>query len=557
MTTGRKTLRLNRSERLVSTDFNRAQRFIHTDEAELLRALLDTTTHEDVVNSVYPDVLVSGGTAQEHTTAETPLRAEIIGGLLVRPQLASWNILVDAGVGLFIAPDGTLDESNLKYVRDPGVALFGALVFTPNVSASKRVDVVECQPVEVIEEVDNRDVELDPDTGAWSAQNVTKVSRLGLTFRVRAGTPGAGYPGNVSGWLPLMVGVHAANSASSNDVDCWDVRPLVADRVKLPDHRRLDVSGTQSSRLFTSYAGADAGKLVPLGCAYAVFQGSVAGGFFGTAQPIDLYDIDHKDPAGTFTTARLPWHLYMCFPFSLPRWVRYQAATANRVPNGPRGVPVLSTIPTDATALSSVPVTIPSGVFGAAIVVPASRSVSVTSGVCGATTANPILCTGGEVNHINGTTTLDSTMQIIPSTYGVAFGAEYGQWDIPDGTYWPANVMAVDFIFRFFWSAAPGAIATGIVTPSIRVAAPNLISTLDLVLYEDSRILSPTAGGSAFLLVKARIPIGNFTNFFPVGGALTRRIQCQADGSSILGAPAFNGTTNKMTMHITGWRLKE
>lgn len=555
MTTGRKVLRMNRSERGVSTDWNRLQRFIAADEAELLRGLLDTTTWEDQVSGAYPNVLVSGGIAEEHTTVEAPLRAEVIQGLLVRPQGGTFNLFVDPGVVLEIAPDGAPDESAYKYVRDPGVLVAGNFVLVANAAGSPRVDVIECRPVEVIEETDNRDVEVDQNTGEWDTPAVTKVSRLGLEFRARQGTPGSGYPGNASGWLPLAVAVHAAGSTSNDNVEFWDVRPLLADRRRLFDHRQTDVSGAAiETRFFTSYTGADAGKFVAQGCAYGAIGSRIAGGFFNTQQPTDLFAASTaRDPGSVFNVPKTPWYLYMCFPHGLPRWVRYQAAPLARLPNGPRGVPITSTVACNATALNSADVTIPSGVFGAATAVTPGNAVSVTAGRCQDTTQpNAVYASGGWVYHFGGSGV--STLYQTPTAYATASAT----WDLYDGVLWPANALELDVAFRLNWAAAATA-AGGMISPAVSISSPNDLANIDLVLWESSFAIPPQTNPYTLeAWVRCKIPLGNLTNFLPgTTNVLRRRIRLSVVGMvTPSGLPAFDGVSNTAKLFLHGWRLR-
>lgn len=369
MSSGKRVIVINPQERLVSADINRLQSFNARDDAELFRYMLDVTADDD---------LGAAGVVTEYSTTGTPLRAEVINGLLVRPQLASFDLAVDAGVLYAIAPDGDADSSVYKYVRDAGLPA-GSLAITANASGSTRFDVVECQldatPAVV---TDTRDV-FNTVNGTFSPTLLTKESAARLTYRVRAGTPGAGFPGAVAGWLPLMVAQVPTGVASNDGITFWDVRPLISDRRAQP----FALSGLNDTLVSLDGEIRRVGALdVRLrGVVRAYFGDRKAGGMFrpGTTQAdadyVNIADAANQDTA---TPIVEPFgnpqnvYLYLMFPFGLPRWARYtDASSGSRAPRSPRGILLASlTPPTHFTNAPSAGIGLPG--FG----------VTSTAGVC-------------------------------------------------------------------------------------------------------------------------------------------------------------------------------
>jgi hypothetical protein len=75
--------------------------------------------------------------------------------------------------------------------------------------------------------------------------------------------------------------------------------------------------------------------------------GMIRDGFLGgSALYLDPTDARNQAAGFAFGTTGALWHVYLVFPFELPRWVKYAdpgAVSPNqRVPFGPRGIPVVS-----------------------------------------------------------------------------------------------------------------------------------------------------------------------------------------------------------------------
>lgn len=88
-------LRINTQERAISGDHNRLQSFAAKGSAEVLRQLLLVRTEE-----------FNPGALSEPATLTSPLTAEILRGLMVRPAVGSLNLFVDAGILVMIDPTG-------------------------------------------------------------------------------------------------------------------------------------------------------------------------------------------------------------------------------------------------------------------------------------------------------------------------------------------------------------------------------------------------------------------------------------------------------------------
>lgn len=339
MSSGQKQLVINAQERIVSADHNRSYAILGANFAEPLRYLLDT----------YFTLESGNGVVAEPSTIETPLRAEIFAGLLVRPQLGNFDLYVDSGVAAFMAPDAAAEESNYKIVRQSAMVTPGALFINPNVSGSIRIDVIECQiDPTTLDTTEARDI-YDPVTSLFSSQTVVKTRQGQLTYRVREGTPGAGLPANVAGWLPLCVASVPNAAASNNDVTFWDVRPLLSDRVFGP----MGILSTRSEILVheTKTKRVGATDVRWSGVVWATFNGKRVGGILrrgtpGTANDwLNVGDVTNVDPVNTVAEPLSTTPIvYLAFPGNLPRWCVYQQAPSARLPLGPCGIPVVSSI---------------------------------------------------------------------------------------------------------------------------------------------------------------------------------------------------------------------
>lgn len=344
---GWKNVRINTQERAVSVDINRLQKFAGADHAELLRYWFDVQGNDD---------LDGGAVVSEFSALGTPLRGEIVNGLMVRPQsgVGVLDLFVDPGVLLAIQPDSPADpdNSNYKFCHEPGISTLGALLMTVGAVAT-RIDVIEVQLADEIAETDNRDI-FNTATGLFSATSVTKATRARAasvalsTVRVRAGAPGGGFPGTAAGWLPICVVKVPLTATKNDDMTFWDVRPLLNDRVRSPFNLTQNRPRVLQQRTYATQAF---GTRLVTGIVDAEsIDGRRLGGRLrsGNTQATPDADFVAASDAGNQAAGFAPvvgrcWYLYLATPFGLPRWSRYTAA-APRLPRAPRGFPIVSEI---------------------------------------------------------------------------------------------------------------------------------------------------------------------------------------------------------------------
>lgn len=394
MSSGHKRVKQNTREKWLSTDFNRSQAFQGAAIAELFRYLFNTqpTTALDV-GSAFQSTSVPS-TIEAPLNPGLGLRADVWDGLMVLPQVGSLDLLIMPGVVGIHDPDGQTgssnaqspnpDDSPYKVIRDPGISIAGALVIATNTSGSVRVDMIECRRHiaatldtsldDTVLEQDNRD-EYDTGTGGFTPTLVDKVLDGRLDYRVRQGTPGAGLPALAVGWLPLAV-VSVPNNTTVNHDACtfWDVRPCVRDRTLAPFR---GVSGLvapfRKQELYVDVItnGAQA-RVMGVAEIEEPTTGNLAGGkliFDGDATPyIDTRAAANQSP-GFAPLAMSFYYLWALFPLGLPRWVKYATLSGQRVPFGPKGIIVASTVAP----------TIGHGVPASLIAVPAATGLSTST----------------------------------------------------------------------------------------------------------------------------------------------------------------------------------
>lgn len=434
---GWRSMVINTQERAVSTDINRLQRFKEQDLAELFRHMFNTSV------SSADDQL---GIVSEPTTLETPLRAEIVGnGFLVKPQAASLNLLVDGGVVFMLAPDAMPDESNYKFIRDPGVLIAGTLTMTANAAGSTRIDMIECRINPTPSTVtDSRDI-YNETTGLFNATSVTKEMSGRLEYRVRAGTAGAGMPALAEGWLPLAVASVPNGSTSVDTMTFWDVRPLISDRANgpfmLPMIPRIHECHLQLNQL--DYVGA--ARLT--GYVQAELNGRRLGGVMRRGSPGTDADYvvleDAANQMAGFTASAsttLNVYVYLATPGGLPRWARYTDGPSGRVPRAPCGIPVVTQIAPDVYGRPSSAITMPAGT---------GLTLSTTSAVCilAGVTADSVIQDGmsdGRMWFYRTSSAGENPLQVAGT-----IGSTYENFVLTAGTHFPANAKKLRVTFRF------------------------------------------------------------------------------------------------------------
>jgi hypothetical protein len=419
----------NTQERALSTDVQRSQSFRVRDMAEVVRNLINVFQGLDDVDA--------GSLYEPTTTTTSPLTAEVLSGLLVQPQNATLNLLITAGLAYVITPQATPDNSIYEFVNDPGVATLGALVMTGNSSGSTRIDVIECQPTDQVLEADSRDI-FNPTTGLFTASTVTKATAAQMTYRVRLGIAGSGYPGSASGWLPLAVASVPTATTTNDTITFWDVRPLLSDRrgisnvgLQRPQAEKVIINGLPPT---TTGGYVEALQSLALGYPARRLGGQLHRGSPGTdATTIDLTSSANQESSFSISNG-FPWYLYLLTPQSLPRWARYSDAVAGaRQPRSPRGIPLLSRVAPTLSGAPSSAITFPA-VFGFT-----SGNNTTSSGACvaaGTFTSGAVVApvaNAGEQLAVYGTVTgvQSGTSPVISAFTFVA------------NTHYPSNATAI------------------------------------------------------------------------------------------------------------------
>jgi hypothetical protein len=543
---GFKEMVINAQERAVSVDVNRLQKFKSLDFAEMFRYMLDVTGNDD---------LDAGGVIVEPNTQENPLRAEIVNGILVKPQPASLNLLVDPGVAWLINPDSTSttsgpDDSNYKFVRDPGVTVAGTLAMTANAGGSPRVDVIECSWANATSETDTRDL-FNPSTGLFAASSVTKARQASLTYRVRAGTVGGGFPGTAAGWLPLCVAMMPAGGTTVDNATFWDVRPLLSDRVFTP-------FAMQVSRPFIRNAIFSASTLTAAtGLMDVFFNNRRIGGRLRSGSAVaDADSIDltaAANQAGTLTfTANRPWYLYLVLPFGLPRWARY-TASGTRLPRSPRGIPLVAMTAPDADGNPSAALTLPTATglggtvsVGACVAAGHNNSVSVQKGFSG-DNENGIMLYSGNGSGNNPSFSQDETIEATGATFGATptVGARYS---LTAGTHYPPNArgILVEFEVDITVAGAPTAGAT--IEMAVASYPPNATTNMN---YATAESTTPAVGNGTYTQFRFTrwLPL---QTVYPSTAAPTLQLEAVY---ALLGGGAGTIALANPKLHIIGWRL--
>lgn len=450
MAQGEKRLYFNLRERLVSDDMNRLQAIEAAEHAALLRG-----RHNDAIGDWY-----SAGGLQTPVVSSTPsLLGDVYGGLMVQPDNAGYY-LIQPGVAGFLDPAGVgVDDNPYRVCNDPGVVTPGVLPFTSNAGGgSPRWDVVECQPVDTVVVQESRYI-FNPATGIASPQMVDKVKAGRLSYRVRTGTVGGGFPGLAAGWMPLAVVCAPAGSSSLLTSDLWDVRALVRERARSQNGTGVPVG--YSPIHACEYRLRDANNAVFnhwAGVAESIFQGYAAGGKLERSTPSTLaqfgstaasggragvFNMDIADNQSTYVLgAQVRVNLVALFPAGLPRWQRYSQVPVGtgRVPSGPRGVLVATTSGANSNGIiGGIPLPAAMAFGGGAV----ADGCLLGSTVCDAS-SNPRAGLGTDGEHwISNYTGTGAQLVAATSIVGTTF-----LWDIVPNVPWPFSARRVLISFR-------------------------------------------------------------------------------------------------------------
>lgn len=527
MSSGQERMVFNTRERVISPDSNRLQDFLALGLAEQARALFDI--------SYGTDDLDAGAVASETASSTDPLTAEILYGLMVQPQAGSNSVLVSAGAGFFLAPDGGADDSNYKWASSEGEQTLGQLLIPSNAGGSPQISIVECSWSAITTETDNRDI-YDPSTDTFSATLVTKVRAGALTFRVRTGTVGGGFASvlTASGWLPLAIASMPAGGSDCDDATFWDVRALVSDR---------QFGSTKMTHDLPKNLGQFGATVFDTGVAsfYGVFEKTINGRRYGgRIRPgVPLTDANFIDLMDTANVAngQVPgnnvyWYVWLLAPFGLPRWARYTDGPSGRVPRSPRGIPVVSSVDPDKKGSPTAAVALP------------------TSTGLGGSTSDAALVACGRTDG-SGTitgTVMDGKEQAFHTNFVTinagTSGILSGAWTLTDNTDFPASARAIRARINVSRQVADG---TEEHFENVRIqlydAAGNFCGQVPL----NSQFFVNKTGGLQVYLIswEARIPI---VSEYPTTTPGTRTLQ-------VVWENAASGAFNTYTIEVMGVEL--
>jgi hypothetical protein len=387
MSSGRKQLRQNTRERVISTDFNRAQAFGYGYSNEFLREQVLAPTDADYYAGVTFDVTgpAIGGPipptfAINQIAPTAPDYGTVLNGLMVVVPVGGTSLLVSGGSLLVIDPEGlpgSSDPSPLnpddgpgpnRTVYSAGINALGVLNWTPYAGAGNRIDVVECQRTNIVTETDNRDI-FNPATGLFTPQAVTKVTAGDLTFRIRLGVAANTIPAPALGWFPLAVISTPAGALNLDTCYIWDVRDLASDMAE-PNVRRTAVVGRpETQNLYADPFTAPA-ELRLSGESTATWGHYRFGGKLYDPRTAlnyrDLLDANFSQEPGFGPIANQPYYIYAVFPDPYRRWVGYTNTAitgyAGRIPGGFRGILTVSILaPIIVTNTPFLPIAPPPG----------------------------------------------------------------------------------------------------------------------------------------------------------------------------------------------------
>lgn len=364
---------INQFERALSSDLNQLQHFASRHVQQTLARL---------IGDRYSDTGV--GTDEQRGVASTgvqgsaPMAGDVYGGLMVR--ITATDLLVTPGVLCafdHLTPPDPVQDSNYTFIDDPGVTTTGVLPFVANPGPGRRIDVVECSIISAVNTLAVVDI-FDVPTQTFVPVLSPKTLSARLFYRIRQGTPGGGYPGSVTGYLPLAIASHASGSTSFANVHFWDVRPLLQDRTRGPFARKTTSRATRINR--RTYAAQPSGATdnilmgdydIESANNIYVVQGLIKNSLPGASNAAELLITDPAILAPGVTLTGDKWmYVVSLFPSGLPRWVAYETvagASGERLPDNVMGIMALSNGPTTylgSMGLESIPTL--SGLLGTA-----------------------------------------------------------------------------------------------------------------------------------------------------------------------------------------------
>ncbi len=533
---GNKTIILNTRERVLSTDANRAQTFYGQGMADLLRFMLDASSEESRLGGGYE--VLSDGT-------ESPLRAYIVNGIRPQPVNGTTSLLISPGVICIVdnPSDPNTDNSVASWITDPGIQLTGVLTLPVNASGSTIIGVIECQRSLVVMEQDNRDI-FNTTTGLFTPALVNKVAAGALTYRIRLGTPGAGYPGIAAGWIPLAVFNQPSAATTWDDVLLmWDVRTMINDRWNAPFNTPLSQSEITKTYGYTDILTVGQRRLRTE--TDVNYLANRAGGQLGLTDPaaagvgyFDLLLAANRTANFAGFSSNSWYYIYAIFPFGLPRWQLFSsvAGAAPRRPCGPRGIPAITNVGPLFTGVPSSVISAPSAT--GLLDTPALTAVCMVAGQTNTVPAPLPVAQDGRTTFRGNATSFNVA--------GVDTSPDYTLWTLDDNVTHPGNARAlIVSLFATFTASAGGRLA---IFGNVHVTGPDADINCIYATHDEGIKEFEVAAGAYRHGIVARIPLAPAAPMTAV-----RQFLLQWNYSALVSAGTVTVTGSQL--RVFGWEL--
>ena len=552
MSSGRKQLRQNTRERVISTDFNRQQAFGYGYANEFLREQILTPVDDEFFAGVTFTSAGSLSFAVSVTAPAAPDAGVVLNGLMVLVPISATSVLITAGALVVIDPEGVAGSSDptpaspddgpgpARTVYSAGINTLGTLAWTANPGASVRVDVVECQRTNIVTETDNRDI-FNPATGLFTPASVTKVTAGELTFRIRQGIAGSGVPAPALGWFPLAIISAPASSATLDTCYIWDVRNLASDFADGNVNRQNLLAYVDRMQAFVDTRTAP-GEARFSGISTVVFAGRRFGGRIidpvATHPYRNILSATQALEPGFPTTPNRPYYVYAAMPSGYPRWAAYTTTTnagaGGRVPCGFRGVLVTSqTPPTPGFGTPSIAIGMPSA-WG-----------------LGAGTYNAVCIGAGLVDSIGVVQSFNaSNGSVYNATTGPAvvatIAAPKASVTLTPSVHYPANARSVRLAYAL---QGTGASALAVVNAFILITLTNATGDEMAFVSTQSNTYTATNAGVINYVGTVDCPLPDYVAM----NAPVQSIQFELTPALVYGSTADTLTSGSAA--VMGWTL--
>lgn len=431
MPSGYKNEVINNRERAVSNDINRLQAFFGASLSQVMYEMFGKYFASD---DLFP------GTELEIAPGGAPPFHGVLNGLRAYPVNGSINLLITPGVAFIENTGAGSDDAPFMFVQDPGITVAGSLQLSPAPGAT-RIDVLECQSVLSTLESDNRDI-YNVATGLFAPALVSKVQAYRMSYRLRAGTPGAGFPGWTAGWMPLMVASVPAAAATWDACELWDVRALVSEYWNSPygsiktnsiieaAHLRCEETAV-AAPYDVVLTGALEGKYTTMRVSGVASNHPTGMGY------IDISKTTANHAAGYTPGANAIWYLYLAFPNGMGGWRKYNSsAFSPRVPTAIRGIPIVTQVPPAPNRYPTAVLALPTatGLGGTTV-----NAVCVAAGITNAAAKMRGFVTDGRMTFPKG------SMGPIGPTSSDPLVTHITRYTLTDNTDFPACAKAIRF----------------------------------------------------------------------------------------------------------------